>query len=154
MARCSQDFKSLPQASPRNFSAFVRNFILLSIFIVVASVIVATVCVFVFQPKHQIETKMTHLSSHYYEDIIIQNTLTSKSFSGDLAETLEKYHLIGLSPITLRQLSLIVKDDEYSSDIKYLTKHCDDEGTFVKFYPEPPYQTDSYRTEYTYSCDY
>ncbi len=123
--------------------------IIASMFIVIAMSIFALL----FKPENTVKAKISELSSDYYENYLYQNFDFNNFSSEELANFMQKYENKGLTAITLRQILL----HDYQKNAEFaplLKKYCDEDSTYVKFYPEPPYSKTSYRTEYTYSCDF
>ena len=137
----------------RDFSAFARKFLLFLIPIMTVLVMAIMVSTILFNPEHQIKSKLSALASSYYENYFYTNLESSDQFSGNAEKALQKYETNGLPPVTLRQLILANKASD-SSEAAYLTRYCDDEATVVQFYPESPYTRISYRVAYAYSCNF
>ena len=68
-------------------------------------------------------------------------------------EALEQYAELGLSIVTLRQLALY-DGKKYEKEADFIKTYCDENRTYVMFYPEAPFDRNSYRAEYTYSCEF
>ncbi|MBR3172484.1 hypothetical protein IKF21_01010 [Candidatus Saccharibacteria bacterium] len=143
---------SSPRRS-RDISNFARKYLLFLIPIMTVVVIGTVACIFIFNPEQQVKSKLSSLAQHYYEDYFYTNLENSDQFSGDAEKALQKYEDKGLPPVTLRQLILANKASD-SSDATFLSKHCDNGATSVKFYPEVPYTRTSYHVEYAYSCNF
>ena len=127
-----------------------KNVILWIIAAVATIICIATLSVFLLNPERRVRSDFETLATNYYENVFYQGILTSDNFSGDIEKALEKYTTTGLSRLTLRQLSLL--SPSISPD--YLLTECDENDTFVTFFPEPPYSRNSYRAEYVYSCNF
>ena len=127
------------------------------IFIIITAamiaVIVSVVCIFLFKPENTVKAKISELSSDYYENYLYQsldpNSLSSEEFS----KSMQKYEKTGLTITTLRQI-LLYDHKKNAKDAPFLKKYCDEDSTYIKYYPEYPYSKTSYRTEYTYSCEF
>ena len=117
------------------------------------AVIVTTICAVVFKPENTVKDKISELSADYYENYLYQKFDFDDISSEDLANFMQKYEKTGLTATTLRQLLLYdhQKNAEYAP---FLKKYCDEDTTYIKFYPEHPYSKTSYRVEYTYSCEF
>ena len=130
--------------------------IILSIIFAVIIIVAITLIVAIFlKPENLVKSKISSLASDYYENYFYENLINSEKYNqiNNLDEIMGKYQQSGLSSLTLRQLLLY--DNQKNSDVApFLKKYCNEENTYVKFYPEPPYSKTSYRTEYTYSCNF
>ncbi len=123
-------------------------FIILFLFIIVIGYLIFAIT---HTPENLTKSKIEKLASEYYENYLFEQF--TKSNSEKPSEILEEYKTIGLSIVYLRQL-LLYKNQSDAETVNYLTKHCDENKTSVKFYPEPPYNKTSYHTDYSYSCDF
>lgn len=117
------------------------------------SVITAVIYNLFSKPENIVKAKISEISSDYYENYLYKNFNFEKYSSEDLANFMQKYENVGLTTTTLRQLLLY--DHQKNADVApLLKKYCDENTTFIKFYPEQPYSKTSYRVEYTYSCEF
>ena len=120
-----------------------------------ASLVVITglICASVFNPEALVKSQISALATDYYENYFYNNLQSSENFQQikDLNTAMEKYHVSGLSPITLNDLLLYdnQKNQRYRD---LLTKYCDENSTTIKFYMDPPYDQKSYHTDITYAC--
>ena len=119
------------------------------------AVIVASISVIVIRDQNTTEAIINRMAKDYYENYFYPNFSSSKGFQQitDLDSAMAKYHERGFSSIRLRQLLLYDnrKNDQYR---KQVTKYCDENKTFIKYYIDPPYEKNSYHYEITYSCKY
>lgn len=127
-------------------SSFIRNFILFVIISMVAIVIITTISLVVLNPERRVKSKMDSLVSTYYEDFFYPK------LTKDPKTVLQKYKDTGLSIVTLRQL--LFDPIGNTEDSKYILSRCDENKTFVRYFPDPPYTKSSYHTEITYSCNF
>lgn len=123
--------------------------------IIFTIIIVASISVFTaiflsyyLTNEHLTKSRINELADDYYKNFFYQS-LSADIPKEQLPTTLEKYSTTGFSIVTLRQL--LIHNDKYSD---FLLSHCNENSTYVKFYPVTPYSQDSYRTEFTYSCDF
>lgn len=139
--------------SAYRYAVTSKNAITIVIVIAAILVFITVICSVLLNPERQVKLKFEALATNYYENIFYADLLKSDNFSGNPQKSLEKYNQTGLAPITLRQL--ILHDDAATKDTAdYLLKYCDENETYVKFFPEPSYSKTSYRIEYTYSCNF
>lgn len=106
--------------------------------------------------ENSVKGKLATMAADYYENYLYKNLAESeiyKSSDEDLKDMLKEYAEVGLSSITLRQL-LLYDDKKYADDTGFLTKYCNENRTYVKFYPEEPFERSSYRAEFTYACNF
>ena len=96
------------------------------------------------------KSKFEKLASTYYENYLYEEVSNKNS---DPAKALEEYSDVGLSTVYLRQI-LYYEGQTDTEAVEYLSEHCDENNTSVKFYPESPYKKTSYHAEYSYSCDF
>ena len=101
-------------------------------------------------PEARVKSKISKLASNYYESYIYENLKNSDKVK-DFEKTIENYKDYGFSNITLRQL---IYFDDNTETINFLKKYCDENKTYVKIYPEPPYSKTSYHIDYHYACEF
>lgn len=128
-----------------------RRIILATIIIVVCLVAAVTICSFFLNPEKLVPQKFESLARYYYEDTFYEEMINSDNYSGDPEKALSEYKETGLAPVTLRGIYLMNKEN---GDARYLLNYCDGEETVLRFFPEPPYARDSYRVDYSYSCNF
>lgn len=133
----------------------IQKLILSVIFTVILVVIIALAITFFHKPENLVKSKIASIASDYYENYFYKNLVNSEKYAEiqNLDNILGKYKDSGLSSLNLRQL-LLYNNQKNSDSAPFLKKYCNEENTYVKFYPEPPYSKTSYRTEYTYSCNF
>lgn len=127
--------------------------IIIVIILCMLSVVTAVIYNLFSKPENIVKAKISEISSDYYENYLYKNFNFEKYSSEDLANFMQKYENVGLTTTTLRQLLLY--DHQKNADVApLLKKYCDENTTFIKFYPEQPYSKNSYHIEYTYSCEF
>lgn len=130
----------------------------ISIFIIIVSivaVIFTLFCEIFYDPERIAKSEVESLASWYYENYFYENFANSRQFinSKNIDEAMNKYVKSGFAKVSLRQLLLRHQADTTNSK-KIALSYCDENNTFVVFYPESPYSQNSYHTEYTYSCEF
>ena len=147
--------KSKKKRSRFKSLTLVQKVILGVIAIASLAVIVASISIVFLKDQNHTEALINKMATDYYENYFYPNFSSSRGFKKieDLDSAMAKYHEYGFSPVKLRQLLLYDnrKNDQYRKDV---TKYCDEEATFVKFYIDPPYEKNSYHYDITYSCNY
>ena len=127
--------------------------VILSVIIAVTVVVCVGIISAIFaDPERRVNSGFKTLAANYYENIFYADLTASENYSGNPEVALEKYRATGIAPVTLRQLSLSDRTDKNLTD--FLLKYCDANNTVVTFFPEPPYEKNSYRAEYVYSCNF
>ncbi len=125
----------------------ILGVILASMLVVIIGVIVLVFA----KPERQVVKKIEALASEYYEKSIYGSM--RKSNPSTFKKSLERYADTGFSPVALRRL-LLFKSTSATKESKYLTKYCDDNNTYVVYYPTEPYGEKNYRVEYHYTCTF
>lgn len=131
--------------------------IIILIVIILASI--AVIIAFLFSAftdtKSSVEAKIASLTKDYYENYLYEGIVDSESISDQqvFEKTMQKYAENGFGIIRLRQV-LHYSAEKSSSESDYVASYCDENKTYIKIYPEPPYKRDSYRAEYHYSCNF
>ena len=132
-----------------------KRVILIVIILAMLSVATGTLAYFFIKPEPDTTGKnyLTELATDYYENDFYNMILKIDTSTQSLAEKLDHYSRAGFAEVYLRQL-LIFKGNEHQKAAEYLKKHCDENRTYVQYYPEPPYGRKNYHVEYVYSCDF
>lgn len=115
-------------------------------------VLITILCISIFflNPETRIKNKIAELTAKYYETYLYENLKNSDQVP-NFEEAIERYKDYGFAHVYLRQL---IYYDNNPETINFLKKHCDENKTSAKIYPEPPYSKTSYRVDYTYSCNW
>ena len=124
--------------------------------IIVATLSVASVSIYYFlapTPEEATMSQLDQLASNYYEQYYYDKFANSEAFQSleDVDSAMDKYVKTGFSRVTLRQL-LVYNRSTTKPLSNQVLKYCDEEKTFVVFYPESPFERTSYHTKFTYSC--
>ena len=149
--KSSNNYHRSPVASAKSAETArktIFSVIIIAIFVVVISAIVLLFA----NDETRVKSNISKLASDYYENYFYVNLTSSPKFK-DLDSTMSKYQEHGFAPISLNELLLYgnQKNEDYSD---FLTKYCDRNQTYIKFYPDSPYTKESYHTEYSYSCNF
>lgn len=112
---------------------------------------VAIACKFLLNEERITKTRMEKLAAEYYEGSLYESLIHGAMDQTEIEQAMDKYIKRGFAPVYLRQLLLY--NDEKDTD-GMIHKHCDENTTSVKFYPEAPYNKKSYRMEFQYDCDF
>ncbi len=141
---------------PKHHSSFPIPKIITIATIIITTILVTTFsfyCYFAPTSEEIAISQLNQLASNYYEQYFYDKFANSANFQSleDVDAAMDKYVRTGFSRVTLRQLAIY--DHASTKPISNLPlKYCDEESTFVIFYPEPPFERTSYHTEFTYSC--
>ncbi len=138
-----------------NSSPLAKKIILSVIIAAAITVIIACLSILFLDKQKLTESRIEQLAIDYYENYFYPNFTSSKDFkkNKDLDSVMNIYNKYGFAPVSLRQLLLYdnEKNAEYS---KSLTKYCNQNTTFIKFYIDAPYGKTDYHYDITYSCNY
>ena len=129
-----------------------KRIILTVIILAMLTVVAGTLAYFFIKPEVLVEKGLPEIAADYYENDFYDTFANVKS-EKTLAERLEHYSEVGFAEVYLRQL-LILKGDAHKQAAAALKEHCNENRTYVQYYPEPPYGRTDYRVEYVYSCDF
>jgi len=134
---------------PKNHSSKIILAVIILAFLAVAAAAFSTVF---FTPERITKSQLSHLAADYYENYHYPQLSSSPNFS-PTDESMDRYVKNGFARVTLRQLLLY--NPVATADIAdNLLEYCDENSTFVIFYPDPPYDRTSYHTDFHYSCDF
>lgn len=133
---------------------FSRILIIIVILLAFIAVIIAILSIFFFNDETLVKSKITDLTTDYYENYFYTHLENSEKFKelDDKSVALEKYNRSGID-LTLKEL-LLYDNRRNDKEASYLSSQCDINETRVKIYPEPPYDAKSYHVKYDYSCNF
>ena len=118
------------------------------IILAMLTVIASLISSFLQSPEHRVKSTIAKLAADYYENYFYPDISTN-----DISSTLSKYTETGFSRTSLRQLLLY--DNQKNAEYRDLiTKYCDENSTYVQFFPTEPFGNTNYRIEYTYTCNF
>ena len=117
------------------------------------AVIVATICAFLFRPENLVKNEISEISADYYENYLYEKFNSYDYSPEELASFLQKYQETGITTTSLRQL-LLYDHQKHADSAPLLKKYCNENKTYVKYFPEPPFSKTSYRADITYSCEF
>ena len=133
-----------------------KNTILSVIILVMLIVVLALFFQFITNPERIAKQNLEDIAKNYYEDYLYETILGANSSdieSGtkNLAEIMERYSEVGFAKVTLRQL-IIFSNEKNLNLSSALVTSCDENETYIRIFPESPYDKTDYRIEYSYSC--
>lgn len=137
------------------FSGPAKKLILFVIIFAMFTVIVAVICAVFLNHEARVKSQISALAADYYENYFYESLINSSKSQSDsnINSVMEKYNPAGLSPLTLSDL-LTYDNQKNNRYAGFLSEYCDIDNTFIKLYPDPPYERTSYHAEYTYSCNF
>lgn len=130
------------------FETAKRSIVTIIIFAMLIVILVTLLSIFQ-NPETAVRRKIESITSDYYENHFYPEI--TDGVEGSLDEIMEHYHTHGFAIVSLRQL-LLYDNGRHAESTGAITKYCDENSTFARIYPEPPYGKTNYRVEYTYSC--
>ena len=117
-------------------------------------VVIAVICSFTLNTENVIKSGISTLSSNYYQNYIYKSLSDNNSGKTDLMKSaIQTYKDTGLAAVPLRVL-LKFNQENAKLDTSLITERCDQDNTYVKIFPESPYEATSFRAEYNYSCEF
>ena len=138
-------------ATKRRPDLIAKKTIIIVICLSIIIVAVAIACHFLLNEEKLVKDRTKSLAQEYYEGYIYENLIHGAMDQAEIEQVMDKYTLRGFAPVYLRQL-LLSSTTDVNHDL--IAKHCDENTTFVKFYPEAPFDKESYRLEFSYDCDF
>lgn len=124
---------------------FSRNSILTIIIFVTLIVVGFSIFNLIATPEFLVKHRIENIAKDYYENYFYDSVPDH--------EALDLYKDTGLARISLRQL-LLYSDKKHATSLEFFEKYCDLEKTYIKIFPENPYERINYRVDYTYSCNF
>lgn len=103
-----------------------------------------------FNPKAIVDREIDKLARDYYETFLYDNTAGNTP-----SETMKKYKDPGLAEVYLRQLLLFDngRHQDSAPAFNYKGYTCDVNKTFVRFYPDEPYNKKDYHFVVNLVCE-
>ena len=142
-----------PKQKPKNSSPFKRISIAI-IFIAMLLVAIALIIPLTFSEENLAKQKLDSLAEDYYKNHLYSDFINSGKFDKDnLEEAMSIYAERGFSHIFLRQI-LLHEAYRNTEDAISLREICDENKTIIQFFPDPPYDENSFHTKITYSCNF
>lgn len=126
---------------------YAKTSILVVIISAMLVMILFTLFNFIATPEFIVKRKIESIAKDYYENYFY-NSIPNPS-----PEALNYYVDRGFASVNLRQL-LLYDDQKYASATESLKKYCNLDRTFIKIYPEAPFNRKDYRVDYSYSCKF
>lgn len=107
-----------------------------------------------FNSERVVNRELKSLAEEYYEDYLYAKLIGPRT-GDEIAKELERYAVSGVSPTYLRQLLLYDsgRRNEASKYFKMDGFTCDENETYVKYFPEYPYTNASYHYETKLVCN-
>ena len=124
---------------------FTKNTILTVIAFTMLIIVGFTIFNLIATPEFMVKRKMESIANDYYQNYFY-NSVPDK-------EGLSHYTETGLSRLSLRQL-LLYSDRKYGDTMDFFTNYCDLDKTTLKFYPEEPFERNTYYVDFRYSCKF
>ena len=137
----------------KNDNIVVRRVILAVIGVAIAVVVVGVIYSLVWSPEKATKAKLDEMARGYYEGFTYENLINGAMSQEDIEDVMDKYKVRGFAPVYLRQL-LLYNNQENMKEAGFVKNYCDENLTYVKIYPEAPYDKKSYRVEYNYVCEW
>lgn len=135
-----------------------RRVILVVIGLAGLTVILATLAQAIFTPENTVKSNVEAIVRDYYEnyfyaEIIAENQTATGEPKKSLDEIMSRYQEPGFAKVPLRQL-LLYDEQKYAGTTAILDTYCSLDQTYVKIYPDPPFEKTDYHVDYHYSCDF
>ena len=135
------------RASAATCQTPARKITLVVIIMAAVVVVVAIIWAVFFNPERIAKAQISSLANQYYEDFFYPNLAIEPD---KMATVLAGYTGTGFAKVSLRQLILASSEDVTDE----LSQYCDDDSTYVQFFPIEPFGKTDYHVNYTYSCSF
>ena len=143
--------KAVRRRVRKNDAVVARRVIIGVICAAIVVVLVSLVVSFLWNNQRRVEAKMEEMAREYYEGFIYENLVHGAMSKEEIEKVVGRYKERGFAKVNLRQL-LLYDGKRNMESAGFIKDYCDENRTSVKFYPEEPYDKNSYRIEYTYKC--
>ena len=104
-------------------------------------------------PERTIKRKIESIATDYYENYFYDSILSYGTTEQNLQNLLGRYVENGFAIVSLRQL-LLFDSERHSESATILTAYCDENTTFIRIYPDPPFSRTNYHIDYHYNCNF
>lgn len=107
-----------------------------------------------FNPKAVVDREIDTIAREYYEDYIYKN-IAENHTAEETKQELARYQKAGTSNIYLRQLLLYDsgRRENASAYFEHKGYTCDRNKTYVKYYPDPPFEKENYHFDVKLVCE-
>lgn len=158
MAKAKNKYLYPPKSRLRtnyNQHNYAKTVILTVIFLATLVVVATTIASFFLTKESRIKRQITHLATDYYENYFYTNLTSSPDYKAltNPTSVMENFHTYGLARKTLNDL-LLYDNQKNANYADFLSEYCDVNKTYVRIFPDPPYEKNSYHIEYNYACDF
>ena len=137
----------------KNDNIVVRRVILAVIGVAITVVVVSVIYCLVWSTEKATKAKLDEMAREYYEGFTYENLINGAMSQDEIESVMDKYKVRGFAPVYLRQL-LLYNNQENMKEAEFVKNYCDENLTYMKIYPEAPYDKKSYRVEYNYVCEW
>lgn len=143
------------RATNRKVYSTSKRIILVVIVLAMLMVALAVLLKIFSNPERVVKRKIETIAADYYENYFYpQITAVSEmQNSNKLTEKMKRYETSGFTEVSLRQL-LLFDNERYADAATILTTYCDENKTYVQFFPESPFEKTNYHVKYSYSCNF
>ena len=132
----------------------VSRWVIFGVIVIAMLAVVLAILVSVFNnPENFVTSKIETSTADYYENYFYPRVESGVTSGESFDEVMGRYAETGFSRITLKQL-LLFDSERYGALADYLTGYCDPETTFVKIYPDAPFNKSDYHVDYNYACTF
>ena len=149
-------YKKLPnREKPKkaDFSLVAKKISIAIIIISMLSVVLLLLFVSFSTPEYNTKTKVESIAKDYYENFFYPGITKYGTTEKALTEIMDRYKESGFSTVYFRQL-LLYDNQKHADASNLITAYCDENDSFIKIYPEPPYGQQNYHIDYHYACDF
>ena len=142
----SKDLKSARSLKTMKLSApFAKRLSIITIIFCSALILLNVAASAYFNPKAVVNREIDALAREYYEDYLYPS----------IEKELERYEKSGTGNVYLRQLLLYDsgRRENAADYFEHKGYTCDRNKTYVKYYPEPPFQKENYHFDIKLVCE-
>ena len=137
----------------RNTDLVAKRVVIVVICLAIAVVGGFAAFVLLYDENEVVRGQLDELARAYYEEFTYPSLIKDGMSRAEKESLMEQYVERGFADVRLRQM--IRRDGGKTvNDTSLIHKHCDENETVMRVYPEEPFDRKSYRIEYRYSCDF
>ncbi|MBQ3440869.1 hypothetical protein IJG27_00960 [Candidatus Saccharibacteria bacterium] len=145
----------------RDYQRAAKTSILTVIVSVMLIITGFTIFCLIATPETLVKNEVTSIASDYYENYFYSKILDNNSLSQNSADfnesvmedIMKNYTARGFANISLKQL-LLYDNQKHASATAFLEQYCNLDRSYIKIYPEAPFNRKNYRVDYNYSCKF
>ena len=131
-----------------------RKIMIVLIVVMMATVVVFAIYKAINTPEKMTKDRISDYAREYYENYFypkVKKSIPANNFESIMQQYGERG--VDDGQISLRTL-MLHNGGRFINELEAISDYCDLDTTFIKIYPDKPYEKNNYHVEYKYSCNF